>query len=220
MNQAVVIVAAGSGVRMGSSMPKQFLILSGKPILMHTIECFSSFNPSMKIILVLSADQIENWKNLITQYKFEITHSIVQGGSTRTLSVMNGLIEVPEDSIVGVHDGVRPFVSASLLKRCYDEAIQFGCSIPCIPVTETLRKINGATSSVADRNAFRIIQTPQCFQAKKLKEAYSTAAGNDFTDDATVFEHAGNPIHLCDGEKTNIKITVPGDLVIGAAMVR
>lgn len=220
MKKAVVIVAGGSGTRMGASVPKQFLELNGQPILMHTIRRFYEFDPLIQIIVTVPAQERERWEQLCVQNNFDILHSIVNGGASRTESVRNGLARVDDDCIVGIHDGVRPFVSKELLTRCYNEAFRNNNAIPAIPVNETLRHVEGETNVTVDRQHFRLIQTPQCFDAVLLKRAYANSGKKEFTDDASVIEAIGERVHLCEGERSNIKITVPADLIIGEAILR
>ncbi len=218
MNKSVIIVAAGSGLRMGSSIPKQFIVIQGKPILMHTIQRFYTYDSDINIIVVLPDGEKERWNSLLEQYSFPIKHKIVSGGETRFDSVLNGLKEV-ENGIVGVHDGVRPLISSELISRCFSEAEKFSNAIPAIPVTDTIRETGPAGSKTIDRSNLRQVQTPQCFDVAGLKKAYANAKAKNFTDDAGVFENDGNSIHLIPGEKRNIKITDPDDLVIAAAVM-
>lgn len=216
--KSVIIVAAGSGSRMGSTVPKQFLLLNGIPILMHTMKRFHAYDQDMNIVVVLSACEKERWNSLIKQHHFTLRHKIANGGETRFDSVQNGLLEV-ESGIVGIHDGVRPLISIELISRCYSEAEKFSNAIPVIPVTDTIRETGTGGSKTIDRSNLRQVQTPQCFDVAKLKKAYAAATGNNFTDDAGVFENAGNKIHLVEGEKLNIKITDPADLIIAEAVL-
>lgn len=219
MKKAVVIVAGGSGKRMGSSIPKQFLELDGRPILMHTIERFYEFDPEIQIIVVLPAEERQRWEVLCIQNNFDIFHLIAHGGSTRTESVQNGLMKTEDDCIVGIHDGVRPFVSRELLTRCYNEAMRTGNAIPVIAVSDTIREVSEQKSKTIDRSLYRLVQTPQCFQSAVIKDAYAKNSGVEFTDDASVLEATGQEIHLCEGEKLNIKITVPADLILGEGIL-
>jgi 2-C-methyl-D-erythritol 4-phosphate cytidylyltransferase len=211
--RTAIIVAGGYGSRMGADTPKQFLLLAGKPILMHTLQRFHDADPSMKIILVLPENEIIRWKTLIDDHNFQIHHAIVYGGNTRFESVRNGMQEV-HTGTVGIHDGVRPLVSPQLILRCFEEAEEFSNAVPAIEVSDTIRVLEGHTSRTIDRAMLRRIQTPQCFDADMLKKAYETANEGMFTDDAGVFESIGNVIHLVDGEKNNIKITDREDLAL------
>lgn len=219
MKRYVVIVAGGSGTRMGTSTPKQFLLLNGRPLLMHTIESFDKAGCSGNIIVVLPQKETGQWQQLTETYNFNTKHTVVAGGMTRSESVRNGLSHVPAESIVAIHDGVRPLASLELINRCFESAIETGNAIPAIPVVDSLRKIAGDKNTVADREVFRIIQTPQCFRSHELKKAYSQAGSHSFSDDATVFEKDGHAINLVEGERTNIKVTVMHDLMIASSIL-
>ncbi len=196
MKKSVIIVAAGSGSRMNSKTPKQFIELNGKPILMHTINRFHEFDPGISIVLVLSENEIESWNSLVKKHSFSISHNLVKGGKKRFHSVKNGLAVITENGIVAIHDGVRPFCSPALIKRCFDEADKKTNAIPALHIPETIREVNGENNFTVDRDNFRIIQTPQCFDALLLKKAYQNIDAENFTDDAGVFERDGNKIHL------------------------
>ncbi len=217
----IIIVAGGKGERMGVSIPKQFLLLHNKPILMHTIEAFHSYDPEIKIIIVLPENQQERWNELCSEYGFTITHSIVSGGETRFHSVKNALSLLPADKdvLVGIHDGVRPLISLPVIKKCFDTAEEYPAVIPVIPVSDSIRELNPSSgeSKPVDRQYYRLVQTPQVFQSKILLKAYSEPYTPEFTDDASV---AGKicSIHLTDGNKENIKITTREDLVIAEAL--
>lgn len=214
MKKAVVIVAGGSGTRMRSDIPKQFLLLRGRPILMHTIERFYSYCNDIKIVVVLPKDELERWKHLCSEYQFTIQHSLTQGGETRYHSVRNGLALVDSDTIVGIHDGVRPLVSTLVIEKCYDEAATGKAVIPVIPAIDSLRMVSATGNAVVDRSAIRLVQTPQVFPHKMLVEAYYKGYSPTFTDDASVVEAYGQSITLVDGNIENIKITNPIDLII------
>ena len=218
MPDYVVIVAGGKGLRMGTDVPKQFLPLNGKPVLMRTIERFRHFSQALKIIVVLPKDQHDYWKQLCDEYNFDIEYSLAEGGSERFYSVRNGLSHVGNNAgIVAIHDGVRPFVSDDVIKRCFDTARTEGTAIPVIPVVETLRHVNGMTVPRAD---YRLVQTPQTFDAKIIKEAYQQAFQDCFTDDASVVEKAGYKIVTVEGNRENIKITTPFDMMMGETIVK
>ena len=218
MQQTIVIVAGGSGARMGSQIPKQFLNVAGRPILMHTIEAFVHFNDQIHCIVVLPANQTEMWKGLCDRFHFTLPNDSALGGDTRFESVKNGLALVKGDALVGIHDGVRPFVSSDTLKRCYDGALQNGNAIPVMPLTESIRRVSDTGNCAEDRSAFVSVQTPQVFQSQQLINAYNVPYNPLFTDDASVVEHAGHAIHLVDGNVENIKITTPFDLKIAELM--
>lgn len=217
MKKSVIIVAAGTGSRMNASIPKQFIELDGKPILMHTILRFYEYDPGITIILVLSENEIESWNSLVNKHSFSIKHTIVKGGEKRFHSVKNGLGAITEKCIIAIHDGVRPFCSMALIKRCFEEAEKKSNAIPAISIYETMRKVEGEKNFTVTRDNFRIIQTPQCFDSALLIKAYQNSGAENFTDDATVFESDGNRINLVDGEKNNIKITIQEDLIIASA---
>jgi 2-C-methyl-D-erythritol 4-phosphate cytidylyltransferase len=219
VQQHAIIVAGGSGLRMKSTTPKQFLNLNGMPILMHTIKVFFGFNPNINIVLVLPEAHVSVWKQLIITHNFALKHHIVVGGKERFHSVLNGLNTV-SDGIVGIHDGVRPLVSAETLKNCYSTAMAHGVAIPVTEVVESLReKMSEGTTSV-DRAKFLNVQTPQCFDVKLLKACYGVGFQSFFTDDASVWEHAGNKVHVVAGNVENIKITNPSDLIFAEAILR
>lgn len=218
MTYTVLIVAGGKGLRMGSDLPKQFLPIGGKPVLMHTIEAFHHFDRTMKIILVLPQEQQTYWQELCVKHSFVIEHTVVDGGETRFHSVKNGLACV-NSGLVGVHDGVRPFVSPEVIKRCYELAAIKKAVIPVIDVVETVRHITETGSETVSRNDYKLVQTPQVFDAELLKQAYAQEYTPFFTDDASVVEAMGIPVCLVEGNRENIKITTPFDLKISSALV-
>lgn len=202
-------------MRMGKELPKQFLPLRGKPILMRTVERFVSADPAIRIILVLPVAHQAYWQSLCANYGFSVPYLLADGGETRFHSVKNGLQRIDGGGWVAVHDGVRPFVSVETIRRCFDEAARTGAAVPCLPVIETLREQNGAESRTVDRQRFRTVQTPQVFDVRLLREAYSQPYSASFTDDASVVEAAGRRITLVEGNRENIKITEPFDLRVG-----
>lgn len=216
MNCYALIVAGGKGLRMGGDVPKQFLPLDdGKPILMHTIEAFRKALDGVRIILVLPADQHDYWQKLCKEHDFHSPEQIASGGETRFHSVKNGLALLPndEDAVVGIHDGVRPFVSAEAIRHCYAAAAEGNAVVPVVPVVETLRQILPDGSSVTrPRDEYRLVQTPQTFPLTLLKEAYKQPYCEAFTDDASVVEALGKKIVMVEGNRENIKITTPSDL--------
>ncbi len=217
-NLSVIIVAGGSGQRMQSNIPKQFLILGNEPVLMHTIRRFALFEPTEEIIVVLPASQLSTWEELCYTYHFNIKHTPVIGGNNRFESVRAGLkICNSNNEYIAVHDGVRPLISEELLLRTYNHAISYGNAVPAIAVTDTLRYLNpseqGGNKSV-NRTLFRAIQTPQIFQTKSLQAAYKQPFQSHFTDDSSVLEQWGTTIHLSEGDYNNIKLTNPLDLII------
>ena len=208
-------------MRMGGDIPKQFLPIKGKPVLMRTIERFREFSASMGIILVLPKSQQEYWQELCRQYDFNVEYSIADGGETRFHSVQNGLALIPdnEQGVVGVHDGVRPFVSIETISRCYETARAVKAVIPVVPVVETLRYvgIEGEDRNVL-RSDYRLVQTPQTFDIQLLKEANKQEYRESFTDDASVVEGIGKKVEMVEGNRENIKITTPFDLAIAEVL--
>jgi 2-C-methyl-D-erythritol 4-phosphate cytidylyltransferase len=220
MQLYVVIVAGGSGKRMGADIPKQFLELAGKPVLMHTIERFKKFNDSIEIVTVLPENQLRYWIELQKKHSFSILHTLVKGGSNRFMSVRNGLKFVNIPGLVAIHDGVRPFVNIDTIKRCFEAAEKLGNAIPVISPTESLRIVTEDGSRPVDRFHVKQIQTPQVFNAELIKTAYNQDYLPEFTDDATVLEKTGEKINLIEGNRENIKITNPEDLLISAALLQ
>lgn len=217
----VIIVAGGKGLRMGTDIPKQFLPIGGKPVLMRTLERFREYSEALQIILVLPKDQQDYWKELCKEYNFNVEYILADGGQTRFHSVQHGLAFIPDDAegVVGVHDGVRPFPSIDVIKRCYETAREAKAVVPVVPVVETIRKI-GITSHTVPRNDYRLVQTPQTFDIQLLKAANQQPYKDDFTDDASVVESYGQTITLVDGNRENIKITTPFDLKIASLLVQ
>lgn len=219
MRKFSIIVAGGKGRRMGSAIPKQFLTLKKKPVLMRTLEAFSEFDPLMEIILALPEDQIPYWKELCKKHHFNIAMSIVKGGETRYHSVKNALETIAGDGIVAVHDGVRPLITTGLIDRCFQEAEKFSNAIPCIPVSESMREIENGNNHRVDRSKFVLIQTPQVFDVSLLKEAFRLGYKDEFTDEASMIESMDIPVHLVEGIPQNIKITNFADLVFAEAVL-
>ncbi len=222
MNDYVIIVAGGKGLRMGGDVPKQFLPVGGRPVLMRTLERFHQYNIALKIILVLPKAQQDYWLQLCRQYEFHIPYRLADGGETRFHSVQNGLALIPDDAegVVGVHDGVRPFVSTEVIARCYETARQSGAAVPVTPVVESLRQLHGDdTSESVPRDHYRLVQTPQTFDIQLLKAANRQPYRDTFTDDASVVESHGHPITLVEGNRENIKLTTPFDLRIAEALL-
>jgi 2-C-methyl-D-erythritol 4-phosphate cytidylyltransferase len=214
MPEYAIIVAGGQGSRLGGSIPKQFLLLQGKPMLMHSAQAFLSYNNHIRLIIVLPADAINQWKDLCEKHRFIAAHQVIAGGSERFHSVRNGLSLIPGDEgLVAVHDAARPLVSPTLIANCFGLTRNHKAVVPVVHPTESLRKLGaGGTSQSVDRSEYRMVQTPQCFQVDILKRAYLQEYSNTFTDDASVVEAMGETVTLIEGEATNIKITVPGDL--------
>jgi len=220
MKKFVIIVAGGSGARMRTEVPKQFLELCGKPVLMYTIESFYNFDPDCELLLVLPVSQQEFWVQLCLKHSFSIPHQIASGGETRFHSVQNGLKLIMGEGIVFIHDGVRPLVSQQTLARCFETAVKFGNAIPVLPVTESLRKLEGDQNRTVDRGLYYSVQTPQTFRTEQIFQSFSQLHEPGFTDDASVVEKAGYKIQLVEGNAENIKITTPTDLIIAEALIR
>jgi len=218
MKQYVVIVAGGSGKRMGTEVPKQFLELAGKPVLMHTIERFKAFNDSIEIITVLPENQLRFWKELQNKYSFTVSHTLVKGGKSRFFSVRSGLEFVDIPGLIAVHDGVRPLVSIDTIKRCFETAEKLGNAIPVIQPSDSLRMITETGNNPINRQNIRQVQTPQVFSAELIKKAYLQDYLPEFTDDASVIEKTGVKINLVEGNRENIKITNPEDLLIAQSL--
>ena len=213
MQRYIIIVAGGQGLRINAQLPKQFLPIGGRPILMRTIERFYDFDATMPIIIVLPQKHIDTWKTLCHKYGFDIKHDIVAGGEERFFSVRNALSKIPDGVVVGIHDGVRPFANNNTIAKAFAQAEMDGCAIPALPVKESVRIADGNTSTTLDRNNIMIVQTPQCFRSEIIKTAYNTPYKPLFTDDATVVETVLKK-HICitPGNAENIKITTPLDL--------
>ena len=224
----IIIVAGGKGLRMGGDIPKQFLPIGGRPVLMRTLERFREYSPTLQIILVLPQDQQDYWLQLCKEYDFKIDYQMTNGGETRFHSVQHGLALIPDDAegVVGVHDGVRPFPSIEVIRNCYETAREKKAVIPVIPVVETVRKlasidtIGTIPSHTVPRNDYRLVQTPQTFDIQLLKAANRQPYNDNFTDDASVVEAFGQEITLVEGNRENIKITTPYDMIVAEALIK
>lgn len=228
MNEAIsfsqpayaVIVAGGAGTRMGTALPKQFLELVGKPVLYHTLRAFADAMPRVHIILVLPAHQLSYAQMVLQGFgDARIDVELVAGGETRFHSVQAGLRSVSESALVAVHDGVRCLATPDLIRRCFAQAQGLGSAIPAVPIADSIRKISGEETKPIDRSQLRAVQTPQTFRASILLPAYGQAWREDFTDEATVVEASGGRIHLIEGERANLKITTPDDLILAEAIL-
>lgn len=220
MKRVTIIVAGGSGTRMQSDLPKQFLELSGMPVLAHTLHQFHRFDRQMQLIVVLPAAWVSYWQEQQCSIPLPL-HQVVEGGSERFFSVQNGLKHAELDTVVAVHDAVRPFVSSATLTRCFDTAARAGSAVPVMPLNESLREIVApGRSKAADRARFRVVQTPQCFHADQLKQAYEQPFSAAFTDDASVMEAAGFTINTVEGNPENIKLTSPSDMLFAEALLQ
>lgn len=220
MRRYAIIVAGGSGTRMNSPIPKQFILLAGKPVLLHTLSRFLETGFPIEIILVLPQGQVNAWEQLSRQYGFPASLRITEGGETRFHSVKNGLALIEGEGIVAVHDAARPLVSTKTIVTAYKAAEMYGNAVPAVPLSDSIRQIDSTRSIAVDRTRYCKIQTPQCFDVQILKRAYEQEYRYTFTDDATVVEAIGEKVHLIDGNKDNIKITTPEDIVIAEAMLK
>lgn len=237
MTRYAIIVAGGKGLRMGGDLPKQFIPVEGRPVLMRTLDTFHACDSAIQIILVLPRDHQPYWQELCREYRFAVPHRIADGGATRFHSVQNGLALVDAaDALVAVHDGVRPFVSHEVIEACYREAEALGAVVPVIPVVETVRKLvkeeavgndnqpliscsQPAQSVTVSRDDYRLVQTPQTFRASLLRRAYEQPYCEAFTDDASVVEALGESVQLVEGNRENIKLTTPFDLTVAKALI-
>jgi 2-C-methyl-D-erythritol 4-phosphate cytidylyltransferase len=220
MKKFALIVAGGSGSRMNSDIPKQFIEINGRPVLMHTFDVFFNFDPNLEFILVLPKDQVGFWNTLCEKHQFKTKYKIAFGGETRFQSVKNGLDLISEDGIVFIHDGVRPLVSAKTLQNCFEKAAEKGNALPVVPVTESVRYADHKRNQPVDRSKYFLVQTPQTFQTKLILKAYQNVTSELFTDDATVLESTGETIYLVKGNRENIKITYPEDLVFAEILLK
>ncbi len=221
MTDYIIIVAGGKGLRMGTDIPKQFLPIGGKPVLMRTLERFREYSADLQIILVLPKAQQDYWQELCQEYDFKVEYQMTDGGETRFHSVQHGLALIPDDAegVVGVHDGVRPFPSIDVIRNCYETARKKKAVIPVIPIVETVRHLQDETSVTVPRGDYRLVQTPQTFDIQLLKAANRQPYNNGFTDDASVVEAFGFDITLVEGNRENIKITTPYDLKIAEVLI-
>jgi 2-C-methyl-D-erythritol 4-phosphate cytidylyltransferase len=220
MKKYAIIVAGGAGVRMGTTVPKQFLEIHGRPVLWYTLRTFLSAYADLEIVLVVPEEHQETAGELIKGFAGVERIRLASGGDTRFHSVRNGLEKIKvregtgEESVIFVHDGVRCLVSKELIQRCYEQAVQLGSAIPVIDCPDSVRLVEDVGSKPIDRRRIKLVQTPQTFRSDILLPAYMQDHQESFTDEATVIEEAGHPVYLIEGEKTNIKITTPEDLVM------
>ena len=222
MIRYAIIVAGGKGLRMGTEVPKQFLPIAGKPVLMHTISRFHAYDAHLKVILVLPKEQQEYWNQLCEEYHFTEDYQLADGGVSRFQSCRNGLSMIPNETegLVGIHDGVRPFVSNEAISRCYDAAEKEKAVVPVLPVTDTLRFVGDSDKGRnVSRSDYRVVQTPQVFDIQLLKKAYNQPESTSFTDDASVVESIGQAVTMVEGNRENIKITTPFDLKVAEILV-
>ncbi len=216
-----IIVAGGSGTRMQNPVPKQFIAIGGKPVLMHTLQRFRDFSPDIQIILVLPESETAAWETLCREHNFQVQHRTVAGGVTRFVSVRNGLAQIPDNhGLVAIHDGVRPFVPVAVIAASFAAATTHGTGIATVACKDSVRQITDTQSVALDRSRMRLVQTPQTFRVELLRQAFENAPHTDFADDASVAESAGYKIHLVEGSYQNIKITTPEDLLVAQVFVR
>lgn len=220
MKKFVLIAAGGVGKRMGSAVPKQFIEIAGKPVLMHVFHAFLRYAPDIQFIAALPESHVEHWQKLCNKHHFEIQHQLVPSGPTRFHTVKNGLRFIPDDSLVAIHDAARPLVSLNTISRVFHFADKFGNAIPAIKPIDSVRLVEGPGSKPLDRGKLRMIQTPQCFQGALIKKAYNKNYHESFTDDSTVLEADGVRLFLVDGNPENIKITTPSDLIVAEALMK
>ena len=220
MKKYVIIVAGGSGTRMQSEVPKQFIELCGKPILIHTIESFVKATSWTEIIVVLPEAHIKLWEEICLKFNFNVAHKICKGGKMRFNSVKNGLNEIHENCIIAIHDAVRPFVSTNVITNCLAEAEKYGSAIPVISIKDSIRIIDGDKSFAHNRDKIKSVQTPQCFKSDIIKKAYDCEYDDMFTDDASVVEKQNFNVRLVEGNDENIKITTSFDLIIAEAIIK
>lgn len=228
MRKYVIIVAGGKGLRMGAELPKQFIPINGKPVLMHTLEAFYTWDPLAELILVLPEDHESYWKMLCKEIGCRVEHKLVYGGETRFHSVKNGLSFLTEEkgistdrkekALIGVHDGVRPFVGQDVIDNCFENAAQVGNAVPVIPIIDSLREVTDEGNRPVNRADFFAVQTPQVFHSDLLMKAYSQEYSTAFTDDASVVEAMGETINMVPGNRENIKITTPFDLLVARSI--
>lgn len=219
MKRYALIVAGGKGKRIPSSIPKQFVEIAGKPLLMHTMEAFLNGASNSEFIIALPRELIAEWKKLCQFHHFQIGHQLAEGGPKRFHSVKSGLKLVPENVLVAIHDAARPLVSKETIQRCFEMAARKGNAVPVVPFTESVREVSGVSSKVVSRSKLRIVQTPQVFSSTQIKKAYQQNFSEEFTDDATVLEKAGFQINLVEGNPENLKITIPADLLLASKLL-
>ena len=222
LNKYAIIVAGGSGSRMQSAQPKQFLPIGGEPVLMHTLRRFHAYDPAMPLVVVLPQSEVMTWQTLCAEHSFTLPHQLVEGGASRFQSVKNGLAALGQepDGVVAVHDGVRPFVDNAMLQAAYATAYAQGTAVVAVSLKDSIRRVRGSSSKAVDRTAYRLVQTPQCFRLPLLRKAYAQPETALFTDDASVVERFGHKIHLVEGSYRNIKLTTPEDLLLAEAFLQ
>lgn len=221
MNRYALIVAGGSGKRMKSEIPKQFLKLAGKPILMYTLERFFSADETLKLLVLLPKDHIATWQSLCNEHQFIVPHEVIMGGKERFFSVKNGLDRINDKTaLVAIHDGVRPFISVEKISHAFEKTRELKATALAVDLKDSIRVLDGDDSKAVDRSLYKLIQTPQTFEVGLIQKAYEQKYSGAFTDDASVLEAIGEKVHLIEGEYENIKITSPEDLIVGGAILK
>ncbi len=220
MKKYAIIVAGGSGSRMQGEVPKQFLLLGGKPVIMHSVEAFITYDPSIQMILVIHPDYMEYWNKLCHEFSISIPLTLAKGGKSRFESVRNGLKLINEDGLVAIHDAARPVIDAGFIANLFSAATIYGSAIPAVPLNDTIRIVDGDTSHQADRTFLRAIQTPQVFKVSEIKRAYTQLYQSTFTDDGSVMEAAGFQVNLAEGRQGNIKITHKQDIAVAEVLIQ
>lgn len=205
---------------MNSAIPKQFMKLAGKPVILHTIDAFFNYNPEIEVILVLPTDQFSTWHSIVDGYRYTKPVTLQEGGETRFQSVKNGLAKISTEGLVAIHDGVRPLITNAMIATSFRLADRYKAAIAAVPLKESIRSIDNGSSASLDRSKFKLIQTPQTFDVALIKNAYEMREDDSLTDDASVAERAGHQVHLFDGDYRNIKITTPEDLVVAEALYK
>ncbi len=220
MKKFALIVAGGKGSRMNETIPKQFMELNGRPVLMHTFDAFINYDSSIEFILALPKNHVEYWNELCEKHNFKIKYKLAFGGETRFHSVKNGLNLIDEDGIVFIHDGVRPLVSVQTIQNCFETTLEKGNALPVVPVSESIRFVDETGNKAVDRSKHFLVQTPQTFKTEIIKSAFQQNYSDKFTDDASVLEAFGKTIYLVEGNRENIKITYPEDLIVAKSFRR
>lgn len=218
IKKVAIIVAGGSGTRMGTDIPKQFMLLANKPVMMHTLEKFQQAN--CELVVVLNVDYHDQWRSLCEKYSFDIPHLLVKGGRNRFESVKNGLKSVSSNALIAIHDAVRPLIDLDTIDAAFACAEKNGNAVVVVPSKDSLRKVDNNTSYAVPRSDYYIVQTPQIFSKEILDKAYKEGYRNEFTDDASVVEKLGIKIHLVEGKQSNIKITYIEDLAIAETLLK
>jgi 2-C-methyl-D-erythritol 4-phosphate cytidylyltransferase len=220
MNKYAIIVAGGTGTRMQGEVPKQFLLLNGKPVIMHSVEAFRVYDPLIEIILVIHPDYMVYWNKLCLEFNISVPFVLAKGGKTRFESVNNGLQLINEDGLVAIHDAARPVIHAGFVSNLFSAAATYGSAIPAVPLNDTIRVVDGDTSHQADRTFLRAIQTPQVFKVSEIKRAYTQPYQHTFTDDGSVMDAAGFQVNLAEGFQENIKITHMQDIAVAEVLIK